>query len=390
MFTNPPLVLRGATLIDGTGAPPLPDATVIIRDGRLEAVGPSSLLRCPEGADVRDLRGRWLIPGLIDAHAHVAPGADHKAWQALLTHGVTAIRNPAGTLPIPPPEGERPGRMLRAGPPIDRPPGTRPDAELVSTPEEMRTAVRHQAAAGVDFIKLYVHLTPELVHAGIHEAHGLGIKVLGDLATTCWADAARAGIDFLSHALPRHPALLPKSRRVAYLDDLRAGRVHPFRRWFELVDLDGPEITDAIRALVEHNVVVDPTLVSVQQLLLGSDHDRPPLDCWHTVLGLVARLHEAGVTILAGSDCPRLGVAPGESLHRELSLLVDAGLSPMGALRAATGQSARALGWDHRCGTLTPGRRADLVILGQNPLAQIRHTTAIEGVVLSGTERARA
>ncbi|MFH2005156.1 MAG: amidohydrolase family protein [bacterium] len=382
------LALRGATLIDGTGAAPLHRSVVILRNGRVEAVGTAEL-GIPGDAELLDVSGRWLLPGLIDAHVHARTEPHFKS---LLLAGATALRNPAQGAPpsrtddgqsTPPPHAPPRPRVISAGPPIDRAPSPWPEADQVTSEEELREAVRRQVADGVDLIKLYVRLTPPLVAAAVEEAHAAGVPVLGDLALTSWTDAARAGIDFLSHATPRHPSLLPADARDAFLAEIRDEHVDPLSRWFERVDLDGPEITEMITALADADVAVDPTLVAVRAQLTSSPHARVP-EVWPKVLGLVRRLHQAGVRLLAGTDAPRPMIPAGASLHRELALLVDAGLSPTEALGAATGSSATALGLSADHGTITPGRRADLILLTADPLQDITNTESIDRILFAG------
>lgn len=378
------LALEGATVLDGTGSPALPDATVVLRAGRIEALGPRANVVLPDDAERRDVSGRWILPGLLDAHAHAETPDD---LRRLLSWGVTAFRNPAAPLtpPAPSPAGP-PLQVVRAGPPLDHPPSSWPGADEVTTADEVRAAVRRQAAAGVALIKLYVRLPPDLVRAAVAEAHRCGLPVLGDLALTSWTDAARAGIDFLSHAMPRHPSLLPKDQRDTYLRDLAERRVDPLRRWFELVDLDSPELREMISALRDHTVGVDPTLVCVEAALGGRDAPGKRA-VWPKVLGLVSRMREAGVTLLGGTDAPRPGIGAGESLHRELGLLKDAGFSTAEVLTIATARNAAALGLDGQSGTLAPGRRADLVVLGADPLVRLANLGAIEDVYLAGKPR---
>ncbi len=393
-----PLALLGATVVDGTGSPPRPDTTVVLRAGRIESVGPRTDLVPPDDAEVRHVHRRWILPGLLDAHAHMESAAD---LRALLEWGVTAFRNPAaplptqssalGQAPTPGPTSTAPPlHAVRAGPPLDYPPSSlpRPCVVEVTTADEVRTAVRSQAAAGVDLIKLYVRLPPDLVRAAVTQAHHCGLPALGDLALTSWTDAARAGIDFLSHAMPRHPSLLPADLREAYLRDLSARRIHPLKRWFDLVDLDGPEIREMIRALRDHSVGVDPTLVGVEVALGGPDAPAKRA-VWSKVLGLVSRLRTSGVSLLVGTDAPRPGINAGESLHRELTHLVDAGFSEAEVLSMATAHNAAALGLAHSHGTITPGRRADLLVLSADPLAHLEHLADIEEVNLAGVAQRR-
>jgi len=340
-------VLRGATLLDGTGAPPMDDATVVVQGERILEVGQGPAAH-PTSAEVHELHGGYLVPGLCDAHAHVE---DAPELQALVEFGVTTIRNPAlrGTRrPATLPDATPRPMVHSAGRPIDGPQSALPFAMRATTPAEVRDEVRRQAEGGTALVKLYIGLAPEQVVAGIDEAHALGLQVIGDLVSTSWTEAARAGIDFLCHAVPRHPSLLPEDSRSTYLEDLRRG-AHPVCRWLELLDPDGPEVREMARVVSEAGVAVDPTLVSLEAMLFAGDpryhatvdpdgaEVAPDLTsgaltrlrrlagaAWEKALLFVGRLHREGVTLLAGSDCPRPWVRPGASLHRELGLLADA------------------------------------------------------------------
>ncbi len=374
-----PIALVGATVWDGTGAPPRPDTTVLLRKGRIEAIAPQAHLALPDDARRSDVTGRWLMPALLDAHAHAESDEDR---DRLLHWGVTAYRNPATSRTRRDPHL----REVLAGPPLDHPPCCWPGSVAVTTAAQTRAAVRRQADDGVDLIKLYVRLSPDLVRAAVTEAHRLGLPVLGDLALTSWTDAARAGIDFLSHAMPRHPSLLPADQRADYLDALAERRVDPLQRWFELVDLDGPEIREMIQALADHDVIIDPTLVGVEAALGGADAPARQA-VWPRVLGLVSRLHRAGITLLAGTDAPRPDIPAGESLHRELALLGQAGLTRSEALSAATAKNAAALGLSETHGLLAPGRPADLLVLAADPLEKNTIPGLPEGVYVAGVKR---
>jgi imidazolonepropionase-like amidohydrolase len=397
------VVLQDVTLFDGGGASPLRGASVVVQGERIVEVGRGPVAR-PDGAEVLDLGGGFLLPGLFDAHAHVDGGEDAAA--ELLLAGVTAIRNPARRDEAAPTcQGLT---VLSAGRPIDTPDSAFPYAARVETPAEIRAEVRRQAAAGVDMVKLYVGLTPELVRGAVEEAHAAGLPAVGDLVRTSWTEAARAGIDFLCHAAPRHAELLAEGVRGRYLDDLARG-AHPVCRWLELLDPDGPEVAGMVAALAGAGVAVDPTLVSLEALLFAGDPDyhaavdpaggtpapelapatvvalrRRASRCWDRALGLVRALHRGGVTLLAGSDCPRPWVRPGVSLHREVRLLQQAGLAAADALAAATGRCAAALGVGDETGTIRPGRRADLLLLAADPLADLTNTAAIRWRMVRG------
>ena len=231
----------------------------------------------------------------------------------------------------------------------------------------------------MDYVKLYVGLTPELVKAAINEAHSNGIKVIGHLYMTSWTAAADLGIDALTHGVPVSPFLLSEANQQKFLE---AGD-HPFNHflWLDLVDLNGPEINEMIKALVSNNIPVDPTL-DIYEAIIKED----PLNqyLWSKVLQLTKMLYDNGVTILSGSDIPNFELVPGASLHHELELLVEAGITPLEVIKIATRNGAHALGIEEDVGTIVPGKQADMMILSDNPMDDISNTKKIEAVISDG------
>ncbi len=429
-------VLRNATVIDGTERPAAARTSVVIRNGWITAVTPDSALVVPRGARVVDLTGRYLVPGFIEMHGHLAIAAwevdssgptpvlrfpyDEASTRELtrsqLAFGITTVRNPAGptdktvSLRNRVRWGELTGpRIVTAGAPLDRPgPNTAMDA--VTTEAEVRAAVRRQAEAGVDLIKVYSGLDSAQVRAAIDEAHRLGLRVIGHLWRTSWTDAANDGIDGITHIIVNNEALLPPGRRAAFVKSIRGGQF--MFDWFLEADFDGPEIREMIGALTAHHVSIDPTLVAFESTAWSADSafypaesDRfvPPailaktrdagrgLRGWADsdyvraqrafplMLELARRLHDAGVPLTAGTDAANPWM-----YHRELELLARAGLSNAEVLRAATRNGAMALGLISELGTIEVGKRADLVALDADPLADIRNTRRIAWVIQDG------
>ena len=436
-----PVVLSGVTVIDGTGAPPLPDAVVVISQGRITAVGRRGQISVPGNAAVQELPGRYLLPGFIDMHAHVAfgpvtvgknPGepplsfkydeaASLQMLRALLAYGVTTIRNPAGptaeavALRDRVGRGEVPGpRTFAAGEVIDfmTTPGLGVGA---ATDSAVRVAVRAQAKAGVDYIKLYAGLAPALLAAGVDEAHRHGLKAIAHPLFTSWTEAARSGIDGIVHIVPGNPRLLPPGRRPAYLKSITGTQF--MYTWFEYVDFAAPEIDTMITALTTRNIPIDPTLVTFEAMFRGNDtlitrspdlittpgsllrnwqqdftlsmgwtqdEFRAAQSAWPTVLAFTKLLYDRGVFLLVGTDTPNPWAAPGTSFHREMELLVNAGIPPLEVLRLATRNGAEALGISNEVGTIAVGKRADLVLLETDPVADIRNTRRIVWVMQGG------
>lgn len=431
----------GATVIDGTGAAPLANRTVLVEAGRILTIGHVDSVAVPDDANTVDAQGAWLLPGFIDAHAHVSlgpvefdfsgptpglkltsdPDVPLRTLRTLLAHGVTSIRDPGGDpaqlvpLKAAIESGALVGpRMRVAGKVIDRTPfeGL---VNQVRTTDDLREAVRNDAAAGVDMAKLYVMLDSTMISAAIAEAKDQGIQTVGHLMTTTWTQAARMGMDHILHIVPGSAELLPVETRDSYLAMMRRGTQFMYG-WFERVDLDGPEIQEMIATLVEHDVSVDPTLVIFEGMVRGDDDfyrasealemASPSLvENWQTLftfntgwseddftaaraawpqfLELTRRLHEAGVTLTAGTDANNPWIVPGHSFHRELELLVDAGIPTLDVLTIATRNGAVVSGLVD-VGTIAPGQWADLVLLEADPVADIRNSRSIRWVMQAG------
>lgn len=403
------IILEGATVIDGTGDLPKPNTTIVIGGSRIVYLSRSAAnnydLNFSAASNVINLTGRYIIPGLFDMHAHVTNVLKDSYNQSeseymlsmLLAYGVTTIRNPGGpteesvALKENVSEGKNVGpQIFTAGQLLNTPQIPVPFVEKqVITEQDIRQEVRNQVATGVNYVKLYVGLTPELVQAAINEAHSNGIKVIGHLYLTSWTDAANLGvgdyktavngIDALTHGVPVSPFLLSKENQQKFLE---AGG-GPFNHflWLDLVDLNGPEIKEMISALVNNNVSVDPTL-DIYEAMVKEEPQNQYL--WPKVLQLTRMLYENGVTILSGTDIPNFDLVPGASLHHELELLVEAGITPLEVIKIATRNGAQALGIEDDVGTIEPGKQADMIVLSENPLEDISNTKKIEAVISDG------
>jgi imidazolonepropionase-like amidohydrolase len=390
------IILEGANLIDGTGSPPHNDSVVILKDERILTVtDKGNYTRYPKDSEIVNLTGRFLIPGLFDMHAHVASvlsfsynqTVSENTLKALLDNGVTTIRNPAGPTKesvalrdavaagqIKGPQIFTAGRLINA-----LPFPTQFVETMANTEAEVREEVKRQADAGVDYIKLYVGLYPNLVKAAIDEAHNQGIKVIGHLYLTSWTDAANLGIDALTHGVPVNPFILSKDTREIFIENGRGPFDHFL--WLNLVDPNSTEINEMINALVKNKVPVDPTL-TIYEAMLKDDLQNQYL--WSKVLQLTKILYDHGVTIMSGTDIPNFGLIPGVSLHHELELLVKAGINPLNVIKIATSNGAEALGILDDVGTIEAGKQADMIILNANPIRNIRNIEAIEGVIEDG------
>lgn len=387
----------GARLIDGTGAAPVQDAVVIVRDGRIEAAGPRRSVRAPAGLPRELARGKTIIPGLWDMHVHF----EQVEWPAAqLAAGVTTARDVGNELELATglrdaiAAGQVPGpRLLLAGLIDGAPDGL--GVFLAATPDEARAVVQRYHAAGYQQIKIYGSLPPPLVPVVTAEAHRLGMTVTGHVPRGMNArQFVEAGADQINHL---------GYVLVAVQAPPPAGQPWP------PPDLESPAAREAIAFFKAHGTVLDPTLARSEQNVHpkdsafavyepGAAHAPPALLdvlnasgsarevaqtrmlTFQHVIPLVPALARAGIPIVAGTDL----VVPGHSIARELELYVRAGMTPMEALQAATIVPARVMGLDRESGTIERGKRADLVILDGNPLEGISAVRRVHAVVAAG------
>lgn len=395
------LAITGATLIDGTGAAPVRDAVVVVRDGRIVAAGPRARVAVPAGARVLDARGKFVIPGLWDMHAHFA----QVEWGPIyLAAGVTTVRDVGNELEFirAARDAVRDGRgvgprLLVAGV-VDGDGRIAIGVQRVRTAAEARAWVRRYHDAGFQQIKIYSSMSVEMIRAVAQEAHRLGMTVTGHVPQGLDAfQAVEAGMDQLNHATYVVNILRPTPAGPPAPGDTLP------------LDLTTPQARRAIAFLKEHGTVVDPTL-TVYELFthparipfsryepgivkvapelsaglnsIGAPPEREAVARarFERMVDAVRALHRAGVTIVAGTD----QTVPGHSLHRELELYVRAGMTPMEALQSATLVPARVMGMGRETGTVQPGKAADLVLLDADPLANITNTRRIHAVVAGG------
>ena len=423
------LVLRDASIIDGSGEPPRPAQTLVLRGDRIVALGPNDEVVIPAGAEILELTGRTVVPGFIDLHVHFPAdrGVQKEMLAMLLEYGVTTMLNPgaragAGVeLRKRIESGEVLGpRLMTAGRIID---GEPPNPGLahwcarVATEEEVRAEVRAQALAGADWVKFYEMLSPELVAAGIDEAKKLGLSTVVHAGEISWGEAARAGANMLVHSGYGTPMeeIIDLADPASATDDVwyRAHANAP----------EGAPFAALVEALLAGDVTVVPTLSITQAGAVGFNTDLLPLfrtelapdrdiDDWWTkgwrerhpqagdvgpaeqlllaevlvpgVLGIARAYQKRGVRLGVGTDVGNSWMTPGHVYHYELELYQRAGIPPIEILKAATQNGAIALGLEDELGTIAVGKRADLVVLSSDPAQDIRATRDIEAVFLGG------
>jgi imidazolonepropionase-like amidohydrolase len=391
---SPGFLVEGATVFDGARF--LPATPVLVLDGRIAAVGGRPAP--PEGTPVVDGRGATLLPGLVDAHTHVSPGALEAALRCGVTTELDMFADPelAGSLRRRAAADPRTADVRSAGTGATAP-GGHPSRLVergllapfptVHGPGEAEAFVAARVAEGSDHLKLVLedgavpgHPCPTLdadtVRALVRAGHARGLLVVAHVLTQAHALlAVDAGVDGLAHLFVDQP---PSARFVEAavrhgvfvvptLTSLAARTGH--RRGHVLAaDPDlGPRLDPRDRALLEAGFPGPPAVPD------GLEH----------ALAGVARLAGAGVPLLAGTDAGSPGTAHGASLHDELALLVQAGLSTAAALAAATGAPAAVFGLADR-GRIAPGLRADLVLVRGEPERDVTRTRAVEVVWRGG------
>ncbi len=407
----------------------LADQTVLVQGERILAVGPAARTAVPKGARRIAGTGRYLIPGLVDMHAHllsderIDESYAETELELLLAKGVTTVRIPIGrpghlALRERVAKGELLGPTLFVASPqlCGRAFGRRFHGSVVTTAEEARAAVGAAQEAGYDFVKLTFWITPEVFDATVASARAAGLPVIGHVDPSVGLEHALASGMQIEHLDQYLEALLPPD--VPASAGVSGTNVWRRESWPNVARMDAEKIgalaarvaasgtastptqfflnssfgtgrtDEELRASPEWRMVSDAVR---DELLEGRARfwaDPPPAELRERFVALrdaiVVALHEAGAPLLAGSDAPEWLLVPGFALHRELGALVQAGLEPWDALAAATRAPCVWLGIADERGSIEPGRRADLVLLADDPLADIANAAAIDGVFAGG------
>ena len=434
------VVVKGGQLFDPATGTLRPIAAVLIRGERIEAVvSEGSAVTIPTGATVVDARGRYLIPGLIDAHVHlvhVLRGMQVTAdeiFPLFLAAGVTSVRDVGDEV-----VAEKFLMNFAAAHPAGAPrvflgsllvDGNPPYHQFISwpitDPAKVPAFVEEMSGWGVQTFKIYVGTERPVGQALIREAHRRGKWVTAHLGKYRPQEAVEDGIDSIEHIasvldfvlppeIPRWPTApervgMPPAEQAALQRRIGEAKLG--------VDFDAAPTAGLIAAMLRHKTALDPTLVVYRNWMLLRDQpevqQHPDLarmpaklrDGWRQSAAgspldpatlalrrgefakqkeLTGRLHRAGVELLVGTDTPVQFCPPGFALHQELELLVESGLPPAAALTAATRNNARSLGQSAQLGSIEAGKLADLVILDADPLADIRNSRKIYRVIRAG------
>ena len=421
------IALTHARVIDGTGSAPRADQTLVIRDGKIAALGDATSTKIPEGAKVLDLAGRTVIPGLVGMHDHMfypAPGAPPPLYpehavsfpRLYLAGGVTSIRTTGSVDPYADLELKRAvdeGKMVGpkihvTGPYLEGPGAFALQMHQLKDVEDARRTVEFWIAQGVTSFKAYMNITPEELGAATKAAHAHQIKVTGHLCSIGFREAAALGINDLEHGLVVDTEFLTEKKPGVCPNPAAADKA-----LLTMEVASGP-IHEMIRDLVAHHVAITSTLPVFETLV----PNRAPMDA----RVLDAMQPEARISYLrrrslisdsaAKSDWPALfkkemeferefvkqggmllagldptgygGVIAGFGDQREVELLVEAGFTPVEAIHIASANGAEFLGEMDRIGTLAAGKQADLVVIDGDPSAKINDIEKVETVFKDG------
>lgn len=420
-------VITNAAVFDGTGAPAIPGATVVVRGRRVEAVLGNAGTPGLGAAEVIDARGMTLVPGLIDMHTHLLWP---EALRDFLVHGVTTVRDVGNDLECVArwAAEERAGelfspRIFFCGPPLEGSPAMieSPIQMVLSSPDEATDMVGRLADAGVCAIKLYMGITEELMSAAVGAAHNRHLPVTAHLGRVSASRGAALGLDGVEHvAQGLYNDVVPPEARLG-ADDRRTLGLPRFWALFLAgwagVDPGSEASRRIIELLVEGSLYLVPTLgtqvckafsAPQEQVDAGSMAATPDavVSNWATMHAAMTRgwdesahataaaavdrmqrfvgaFHAAGGRVVTGSDVGAAYMVPGVSLHRELELLVHSGLSERDALHSATGAAAAVLG-QHELGTIETGKLADMLLVDGDPCARICDLRRIIAVFKGG------
>ena len=407
------LVITHVSVVDVRAGRLLPDQSVVISGERIVSVGPSGKAKIPAGARIVPGKGRFLLPGLFDSHVHL--NNSEQDARMLISNGVTFVRDMGGEM------ADRMGQRAQArrgdflglemaavGTILDGSPPYHAWSRACATPEDGRTAVGEMAHAGVDQIKVYSLLKPDVHRAICEEAKRRGLKVVGHVPDAMTLEEAvadgQSGVEHLSRFTSLLADLLPRVKAAPGAFD---GGL-----WARYPDVDQTALHKRLRKLGAEGLVMCPTLVLHagqarildaptralwEQYALPDDrrgwgeipaqyaeYGRTQAVAFPYLKQALLALHEAGIPLLVGTDLANPGIVAGFSVNIEMQYWQEAGLPTADILRSATLTPARFLGVESRLGTVEIGKTASLVLTRKNPLADVRNAAAIEAVFARG------
>ena len=399
-----PIAIDGARLIDGTGAAPIDDAVVVTSGDRILAAGPRARVRIPPDAAVVDARGRVLLPGLVDVHCHInqPPEEMKRYWTAQLRWGVTTMRSAGNDKPetVPlfrqrregaflAPRAYTAGQGFNVSGPYPGAPTFKP-----KSPDEARADVRNLAAQRVDFIKIWMtnpKFPPDVIAAIVDEGRKQGIPVLAHVTDVASLhQLADLGVtDFLHNPIDQpvtsELVAYAKSKKLTFAPTL----ANIESRWFYYEHPAILQLPMLQAALYPRGREMLADAGRKAETLGAPDLAQRKARIREDMYPFIKAMFDAGVRVVTGTDCGAEAsqVTPfGHATHREIQMFVEAGLTPVAALRAATLDAARVLTRveDPDYGSVRAGKAADLLLLDADPTADIAVTIKIGRVMRAG------
>ncbi len=425
--SSPVVALVHARLVDASSPAAREDQTILIRDGKISAIGPAGEVLVPKEAQAIDLTGKTVIPGLVMVHEHMFYSVkaieggpfhvnqmEYSFPRLYLACGLTSIRTAGSVEPYSDMEikrridaGEMIGpKMHLTAPYIEGSPSAIAQLHAVSGPDDAARLVNYWADQGFTSFKLYVHVRRDVADAAIAAAHKRGLQVTGHIGVLTYREAAEAGIDNLEHGFfastdfvrgKKEGELPAPAMSQASLDELK---------------VDSPEVDSLIQLLVSRHVALTSTLTVIEGFVAGrpilparvlecmseparenylgawakvNERNASMIPRFKKLMVLEKRFADAGGLLVAGTDPTGTGsTVAGFGSLREVELLVEAGFTPMQAIQVATINGAKLLGVDREVGTIEVGKCADLVVLAGNPLQSIGDIRKIETVFKDG------
>ena len=418
---SPVVALTHVRVIDGTGAPARDDQTLVIRDGAIAALGDARSVAIPAGAQVLDLTGTSVIPGLVMVHEHLfyptGPGVYGNLAESFtrlyLAGGVTSMRtggNMSGFGDIGIKRdidaGRKPGPSLDVTAPYLEGAGLGlAQVHELTGPDDARRMVSYWADAGATSFKAYMHITRAELGAAIEEAHKRGLKVTGHLCSVTYREAATLGIDDLEHGFFAATDFVT-DKKPDECPGQGAGQ-----RAFAAIDANAESARSLIAELVERRVALTSTLTIFETFVPGrplppgldvlepqlraqfvqrhaataSNTTSPMAALFAKAAGMEVAFARAGGLLVAGTDpTGGGGVIPGYSNQRALELMVESGFTPLEAIRIGTLNGATFLNRASRVGSIALGKQADLVVVSGNPASRISDVRQVQLVFKQG------
>ena len=398
-----PIAILHARIIDGLGGRPIEDGTVILRGRTIAYAGPASGATVPPDAQIVEGKGKSILPGLADLHVHLQGAWDgisvdllgyQRYLNAMLNAGITTVLDTGNYQPwvLQLRQEVASGHLLGpriycTGAMIDAADPAWPDlAYALTSRAQIPEFVQRDKRAKVDLIKGYANLSDRMLRRLVEEAHKEKIRVVIDQWERNGSpDLVRTGIDGFAHAptrrMPADDIQLIHDRELFVITTLVVEEYSAHRRLNDLRFLGEPLIAETTPPwfLTELRTEATRTLSEAEK------HDvEASAAGFDEMKRNVKKLLDAGVLLAAGTDAPYPGVFQGEALHHELELLVDAGMTPLEAIRSATFSASRIMHAEQEWGSLQAGRQANVVIVAGNPAERISDTRKIETVILNG------